>query len=241
MRIPGLLAALGLAAAAVPATALPLVNGGFELETGPAGRNYEFGASFPSIGQAVTGWNSPNRAAYNLLFRPDIADSGTAIGRFAGTGVERLWDSYPGPSPQGGNFVGLDGDSTVRGPLEQLLTGLTKGAAYDLTFFWAAGQIRSRTGATTEQLQVNFGNQFVRTAIVANPSEGFTGWFAESFRFRAGTTSALLSFLSIGTPNGLPPIALLDGVAVTQTPEPAALALFGLGALALGTARRRAR
>lgn len=82
------------------------------------------------------------------------------------------------------------------------------------------------------------------TAVINVADEGFTGWFSEAFTFTATATSQLLSFLAIGTPQGLPPFALLDGVTVedaTPAPEPAALALLGLGlaAVVFGRSRRR--
>ena len=240
--LAGMTVLASVAFAGAPASANLVSNGGFENTTKPG--NFEFGASFPANLNAVIDWSSPSTAAYNLLFDPATAftPAGNAEGRFQGTGQEYL---QPGPgfgaSPAGGNFVGLDGDSDFSGPLQQVIDDLIVGATYQLDFFWAASQVASRTGPTTEQLEVTFGSEVQSTAVVANPSAGFQGWFAESFTFTATSTSQLLSFLSIGTPNGLPPIALLDGVSLVQTPEPAALALFGLGVLALGAARLRRR
>jgi hypothetical protein len=105
--------------------------------------------------------------------------------------------------------------------------------------------MQSRDGDTTSSLLVSFGDQSKSTAIEANPSHGFEGWWFESFNFVADSTSAFLNFLSVGTPSGLPPMALLGGVSVTRNvPEPPVLAMFGGGLLGLGlltlAARRRA-
>ncbi|MBN8808643.1 MAG: PEPxxWA-CTERM sorting domain-containing protein [Sphingomonas sp.] len=60
--------------------------------------------------------------------------------------------------------------------------------------------------------------------------------------FVAGGTSQTLSFLSNGTPNGLPPVALLDNVSLTAAvPEPASWALMIVGFGAMGYSLRRRR
>ena len=67
--------------------------------------------------------------------------------------------------------------------------------------------------------------------------------------FTASSTSELLEFMSIGTPNGQPPMALLDSVVLTPNlgkgggpggpgiPEPAtwAMMIMGFGSLGLAT------
>ena len=60
-------------------------------------------------------------------------------------------------------------------------------------------------------------------------------------KFTAKSTSQLLSFLSIGTPLGLPPAALLDGVSLTTVPEPATWAMMIMGFFGLGAVLRRRR
>ena len=51
--------------------------------------------------------------------------------------------------------------------------------------------------------------------------------------FTADAVNPVLTFLSVGTPDGLPPFALLDGVSLKAVPEPSAALLGALGALAL--------
>lgn len=103
----------------------------------------------------------------------------------------------PGPSPDGGNFVAIDGVQTYSTPLVQILTGLVVGSRYQVFFYQAAAQQSGFNGATTDQWQV-----------------------------------------SLGTPSGMPPFALLDGVSVTQTPEPGTCMLLGLGLLGIPIARK---
>jgi hypothetical protein len=59
--------------------------------------------------------------------------------------------------------------------------------------------------------------------------------------FTADAVTETLNFLSIGTPTGLPPMALLDGVSVTAVPEPAAWAMMLLGFGGIGAAVRYRR
>ena len=72
-------------------------------------------------------------------------------------------------------------------------------------------------------------------AAVAQTSGGFT--------YTATAASEVLSFLATGTPSGVPPFALLDGVTLNSVPEPGSLALLGIGLIALAAvwgARKKA-
>ena len=65
----------------------------------------------------------------------------------------------------------------------------------------------------------------------------------ETFSFVATKSGELLSFLAHGTPNDVPPFAVLDGVSMvehTQVPEPGTWTLLvaGLGLLSLALRRR---
>lgn len=209
-----------------------VTNGDFSATTYT--QNNQFGTGFG--GQGVTGWTG--NGGYNLYFFAGTATTVSAISQYPG-GLEKLWGPVPA-SPTGGNFVAIDGDVGVRGAISQSIAGLVAGQKYVLEFDWGAGQVQSRTGPTTEQFSVSLGGETHTTAVVADPSQAFTGWFHSVMTFTATSATETLSFLSIGTPSGLPPIATLDGVSLTQVPEPAALGLLGVGLLGLMAVRRRA-
>ena len=199
-------------------------------------------------------WASTNSTGhtnpFNLLYKSNnVAGSNAASpsqpANYAsnqyGDSRNYLAASYPGPSPDGGNFVALDGDPNVNGYLTQTINGLAAGTNYVLSFYWAATQMESSSGPTTEQLQASLGNQTQSTSVVSVASGGFQGWYTQTFTFSATTASEVLSFLSVGTPAGNPPLALLDGVSLVAAPEPATWALFavGLGGIAVMAHRRR--
>lgn len=148
------------------------------------------------------------------------------------------------------SFVGLDGDqkldgsnNQVQASIGQTLTGLTVGQTYAVSFDWSLGQLKSKTGNTTNSLKVSFGDLSQSTQVMDDNSQSFNGWLTQTFNFKADSTSAFLNFLAVGTPSGLPPMALLSNVSVTAVPEPPVLAMFGGGLLGLGLltvfARRR--
>ena len=216
-----------------------VVNGDFEQ------------TSLTSSGQMtttnVTGWST---SGYNFLFLPGTADTTGATttgggnlklyGPNGGTGNSAYSaNGMPATSPTGGDFVGADGAYGV-GAISQVVGGLSVGANYLLSFYWAAGQQAGFTGITTESWNVGFGSQSFNTATVTTPSQGFTPWARATMVFTATSANQTLAFLAAGTPSGQPPFSLLDGVSVTFAPEPSAWAMliFGLAGLLVFSRRR---
>ena len=148
-------------------------------------------------------------------------------------------NTIPASSPVGGNYVALDGSADV-GPLSQQLTGLTIGNQYDLSFYWAAAQQQGYQApqGLTELLKVSLGGQSISTEQISYAQYTFQDWRKVTMTFTADSVNPILSFLSVGTPDGLPPFALLDGVSLEAVPEPSAALLGALGALALLRRRR---
>ena len=211
-----------------------VVNGGFEATTNGKGQL--------GFNTNATGWTNAN--GYTFLFTPGSADTSGAIGEF---GQLSLWGPGNGSangltvSPTGGNFIASDGAFQTT-PIKQTITGLVAGQKYDLGFDWGAAQQFGFTGATTEQWQVSLGGETHSTAVASAASHGFSGWKHQVLSFTATGASEVLSFLAVGTPNGVPPFALLDGVTLTAAvPEPSTWALMLGGFAVVGFIARRRR
>lgn len=215
-----------------------VTNGSFETTSPTKTVSTQFGTSSYGSGQFVSGWTGNN--GYDLWF-PNVTAALTqsAVGQWTSTGKEKLWQAAA--SRDGGAFVGLDGDPTngIQGGISQAVSGFIVGQQYRLTFEWAAGQLQSRTGATTERFDVTLGGQTQSTSTVGLPSAGFSGWMSATMLFTATAANQTLRFLAQGTPVNYPPFLLLDGVTLTQVPEPAALLMAGAGLGGLFLARRR--
>ena len=209
-----------------------VVNGSFESTSYSA--SSQFGPGFG--GQGVSNWTGG--AGLQEWFLGGTQTTVSAANQW----FDPLNYFYPGVtvSPNGGSFVAIDGDTSVTGSISQTLTGLQVGKTYTLTFDWAAAQLINRTGDITEQLQVTFGGETQLTDILSVASGGFSGWKGGLMFFTPTASTQTLTFLSLGTPNGLPPMALLDGVSLT-VPEPATWAMMIMGFGSLGLAMRRRR
>jgi len=154
-------------------------------------------------------------------------------------------------SPDGGNYIAADADPLFSGPLAQTINGLVVGHTYELSFYEGLTQQANYPGDVYSQWNVSFGNQSFASTAFAIPSKGFTGWQKQTTTFVANSTSALLQFLANGGPSNAPPVALLDGVSLsditpppTPVPEPSnvgAFALFGLGLVSFGLANKKKR
>ena len=231
------LASTLLVLTSVPALASNLVvNGGFESNGGGGQINFTTSA---------TGWSVPT-PGYTFLFGPGAADTTGVAGQF---GNLQLWgpgngsnNGLPATSPDGGFYAAADSDFPGHmQPLQQTVTGLTPGASYTVSFWWAAGQQFGFDGATQSQWVVSLGSQTQSTAVASIANHGFSGWMSESFTYTATSSSEMLSFLATGSPS-VPPFVLLDGVTLNASspiPEPETLTLMVTGlAGVVGFARK---
>jgi hypothetical protein len=158
------------------------------------------------------------------------------------SGIGLYWNGIGDPGTSG-NEIGLDGDSNYVQTIFQTVSGLIVGQNYQLQFYQASAQEHSFSGATTEQWQVTFGGSTQTSTLMNTASHGSTPWTLVTMEFTATATSQVLTFLSLGSPHGEPPIDLLADVSMYEdVPEPASVALVGVGLVAVwATARRRRR
>jgi PEP-CTERM motif len=178
-------------------------------------------------------------------------------------------NAYPvyGPfanPPPGGNFIQADGNPFYETSFNQVITGLSAGTDYSLSFWQAAGQQQGFTGDTTEQWKVFLGTGSFSldcsditackvvtvgdmtekdTALMQTPSAGTHPWELVSMDFVATASSETLSFLAWGD-NGsevnLPPTVFLAGVnSPSLVPEPSTWAMMIMGFVGLGFMGRR--
>jgi hypothetical protein len=223
-----------------------IVNGDFETTSNGTDKQLGYSTDNRTYKTDAVGWTTNG---YNFLYAPGKADVGGALNSFNQNSsvLLTLWSSrnggvdfMPETSPSGGNFLALDGGYEVDEVI-QVISGLTQGTQYDVSFWWAAAQQTGFYGDTTEQLKVSLGGQSFLTNQIALPNQRFSGWVRQTFTFTADSVSPVLSFLAIGTPTGLPPFALLDGVTLQATVIPEASTCLIGAFLACGLAFRRSR
>lgn len=223
-----------------------IVNGDFETTVNGTDKQLGYSTDAKSYKTDAVGWSTNG---YNFLYSPGSADVGGAQNQYSQTpgSLLTLWsnqnggaDFMPATSPTGGNFLAMDGGYLVD-EVVQVVSGLTLGEKYDVSFWWAAAQQTGFYGPTTDRLEVSLGGQTFTTDMISLPNQGFTGWVYQTFTFTADSVAPVLSFLAIGTPTGLPPFSLLDGVTMQPTAVPELSSCLIGAFLACGIVFRRVR
>jgi hypothetical protein len=237
------MAALALltSAVTVSAQAQNLVqNGSFAITGGTT--SFEFSTQYNTGtgGESIADWTS---GGYNFVYAP----GSTA----ANPGSISLATNPT--SPTGGNFIASDPVYETGAPIAQVISGLSAGKTYAVSFAWAeAQQIGSNFNTSVSpywavELCATYTSPNTcsnttgvqNTTAITIPTQTFSGWMYQTFNFVATTGTELLSFTSMA-PGGTPPFALLTNVSLTRVPEPtsAAVLLSGVAGL-IGFARLR--
>jgi hypothetical protein len=234
---------LTLAGPSAHATPVQLItNGNFESYTSSGTYNQVVSSG---NGDVVTGWTTTSN--YTFLETPALATPSSSNPAVTQTingpaGALSFWvGSSPTftTSPVGGNFIAADG-AYQTGTLSQSISGLTVGQSYALSFYQAGAQQSGFTSSTTDQWEVTLGSQTNYSQVINDASQGFSGWQQQTMYFTATSTTENLGFYAIGTPSGVPPFALLDGISLVATvPEPAPWAVMVVGLCGVAAARRR--
>ncbi len=239
------LSVVGLTSLTVPAEAGIInyvQNGSFETLTAGNSITVGSGGYFCQTGTTCTS----NVANWSSVCRSNSCGSGgtpdSLLSNASGSAFNGNIGLYSSAlSPDGGNYVAFDGDSNFDASISQTITGLTAGNSYALTFYQAAAQQKGTTGPTTEQWQINFGSHQYNSTLMNNVSQGFVPWTKQTLTIVADATNVTLSFLSVGTPAGQPPVVLLDGITLVATPEPQTFLLVGIGMVAIPLIAQRRR
>ncbi len=243
LSVVGLIGGLALASATVPAAADPLnfvQNGGFDTAAGfnPAQTGSEVtNSNLPGwlLSSCITSCAAGANNVFSFILQSNYSTAGIYDAQY--NQESYFYGGGPGVSPVGGNAYTADGGYEI-GVLGQMVTGLSVGQTYQLSFYQASMQQSGYPGNFTGDWKVGFGNQVQTSSTMVNPSMGDTGWTLQTMDFTATSVSQALLFMASAT-NSYPPFLLLDGVSLTAVPEPASYALVGVGVLGLLLLHRR--
>jgi hypothetical protein len=177
--------ALCVVAYSAQADFLPNVNNlNFVDYTGVAPKGY-----FTQVNP--TGWTGGG----DLIFvdAPGTADDGSYLS---------VYGPFPNSAPTGGNFVEADGNPDYEGSFSQMITGLTAGTTYTLSFYQAGGQQAGFGNglATTERWIVSLGDAGLSLCGNCGPVDPVYG--QTSTYFNSDPNASIAASQLMTTPSG---------------------------------------
>lgn len=167
-----------------------------------------------------TGWSVTS-------FSPDTMDENNNLG-VSGLG---LFNATPSPSPDGGTWVGLFMVGTVVEKFAQTVSDFSIGQTYELSWYHSNFGYDVSSGDAAIEVFVDGSSVGLGPSIALG-----TSWFSESLTFVATATTHTIEIGSLGPGQSYTGI---DGIALTQVPEPSAFALLSLGLVGMAATRRQ--
>jgi hypothetical protein len=193
--------------------------------------------------------NGESTAAYNMI----VTGSPTST-IYTNGGTMTMDSATKADTKSGGGNNFLASDSAYQnGMIMQVISGLTVGKQYLLTYDYAFTQQSGFSGASTQNwtaMLINTNDltsQQATTAWTSIASQGASSWQTSNTTvFTATNTTEILGFVAGNSTGGNPPFALLDNVSLTAysapaVPEPATWAMMLAGFGFIGVTMRRKR